>query len=138
MILAASYIWRFLVATAAAKTASSATSAATRTASSATSATTKAASFSTAATRIGSGTSHINGKSASFQIGAVNFVYCLLGLILRRHFHEPETSRFIGESVPYQIDRFDLAKGFESLTQIIFGYLTGQIAYINIHFDFLP
>jgi hypothetical protein len=122
--------------TAAAVTTTAATTAP-ATATTATTTTATTTSTAPALTAVSFGASFIDIYSASHQVLAIHFFDSLLRLLLGGYFHESETSGFTAESILYNVDRFDLAKNFKSLTQVIFGCLGGQISHINIHFDFL-
>ena len=111
--------------TATAATATAVTTAATTTAATTTAATTTAATTTTATTTtaVSFGASFIDIHSAAIQILAIHFFDGLLRLLLGGHFHESESSGLTAESILHYIGRFDLAKNFKSLTQLVFGCL---------------
>jgi hypothetical protein len=79
------------------------------------------------------GTRFIDVDGATHKVLAVHIRNRGLGLGLRGHLHESKPSRFARELVLYDTGGLDLAKGFKSLTQIVFSRLTRQIANIDIH-----
>jgi hypothetical protein len=118
----------------------SATAAATTvaTSSAAASATTVATSSATAATTASAttfctGTRFIDVEGATHEILTVHIRNRGLCLGLGGHLYKSKPSRFACELVLYDTGGFDLAKGCKSLTQIVFGCLTRQIANIDIH-----
>jgi hypothetical protein len=71
----------------------------------------------------GSGAGLVNIDDSPLQLFAVHFSNRGLTFIIGGHFHESKTSGLTAIPVLYNIGGFDLAKGFESLTQIIIGYI---------------
>lgn len=72
-------------------------------------------------TRFGAAFLGVDGLS--IQIGTVHFGDGGSGFGFGGHSDKPKAARLAGGSVPYDVDGSDLAEGFESLAQLVFGCL---------------
>jgi len=111
--------------------ASSALTAATPAA--ATSASTAAAAAAAASTPFGAGASLVDVDLSSLQLFSVQVVDRGLGFGLGGHLHKRESPWLATELVRDDVYGCDLPEGFKSFSQILFGDVTRQVSYVDIH-----